>query len=83
MKKGKVKEVKQVEAKVEEVKGQKFDCGVCGREWESKVKRSGLRLCVECVEMRRAVNGFVKRGLELGDVNVRLEKVVELLNKKK
>ena len=73
-----MKKVKK-EEKVEEVKGQVFNCGVCGVEWESKVKRSGVRLCVECVELRRSLNGFVRRGMGVDVLSDRVGKIVEML----
>ena len=71
------KEVKQAEEKAE--KGQTFNCGICNVEWSSKVKRAGVRLCAECVEIRRALNGFVRRGLEVKDVKIRAQKALEML----
>jgi transcription elongation factor Elf1 len=74
--KGESEEMTKKVEKVEEEKGQRFNCGVCGVEWSSKVKRSGVRLCEVCVELRRSLNGFVNRiGLE--EVRVRVEKILE------
>ena len=63
-------------------KGQKFKCAVCGGDWSSKVKRSGPRLCKVCVELRRAVNGFLngsgdRKPLEVGELKERIEKILE------
>ena len=75
MKKGKVEKMEEVEV---EEKGQKFNCGVCGVAWSSKVKRSGMRLCEVCVELRRMLNGFGKRGLEVEELRKRVEKILEM-----
>ena len=68
---------KQVEAEVVEVeKGQKFNCAICGIDWESKVKRAGPRLCVTCVELRRSLNSFLKKGLETEELKTYVEKIL-------
>ena len=54
-------EGKKEEAKVAS-KGYKFECGGCGKEWEHKVKNTS-GLCKGCVELRRAVQGFLNKGL--------------------
>jgi len=69
-------EEKKVEAEVVE-KGQRFNCGICGKEWSSLVKRSGVRLCKTCVELRRAVNTFLGRGVEVEDLKERIAKILE------
>ena len=56
----------------------KFDCAVCGVEWESKVNRQGARYCGTCVELRRSLNGFVNRGLTVEEVKTRATKILEL-----
>jgi hypothetical protein len=57
----------------------KFDCAICGVEWTSKVKRAGERLCETCVELRRALNSFINRGLELETLKERTEKILTKL----
>ena len=59
-----------------EEKGQTFNCGICNIEWHSKVKRAGMRLCEICVELRRALNGFTRRGLETEELRTRVEKIL-------
>lgn len=45
-----------------QAKGYKFECKGCGVEWEHKVKNTS-GLCKNCVELRRAVQGFLNKGL--------------------
>ena len=63
-------------------KGQRFNCGVCGVKWSSKVKRGGIRLCVVCVELRRTLNGFLKgsgdrKPLGVEELKERIAKILE------
>lgn len=44
------------------VKGYKFNCRGCGSEWEHKVKNTS-GLCKTCVELRRANQAFINKGL--------------------
>ena len=51
-------------------------CGCCGVKFESGVARGGERLCKDCVELRRALKGFLKRGLEPVEVMKRGRKLL-------
>ena len=51
-------------------------CGCCGKGFESKVERKEERLCKDCVELRRALKGFLKRGLEAKEVVKRGRKLL-------
>lgn len=59
-----------------QVKGYKFNCAGCGVEWEHKVKRTS-GLCKTCVELRRAVQAFINKGLSKADVMERLGKTLK------
>jgi len=62
----------------EEVKkGYTFACGGCGMQWEHKVKNTS-GLCKTCVELRRATQAFLNKGLIGSKVELleRLEKVL-------
>ena len=55
-------EVQGTEENVVSSKGSEFNCGGCGKAWTHKVKNTS-GLCKECVEVRRAVRGFLKKGM--------------------
>ena len=67
-------EAKKGEEKVE--KGYKFKCAGCGIAWEHKVKKTS-GLCKVCVELRRAVQSFINKGLTKVEVMTRLDKVLK------
>jgi hypothetical protein len=53
---------------VKEKKIVQYSCDCCGRAFESGRARQGEKLCVDCIEIRRALKGFVKRGLSEAEV---------------
>lgn len=80
-KKAKVEQVAAgVEPKVKKVVMMKCDC--CGRTFESGRERKGEKLCVDCVELRRALKGFLKRGLSEAEVMKRSKVLLPVEAKK-
>ena len=61
---------------VQEKKVVKMQCDCCGREFESGRERKGEKLCVDCVELRRSLKGFLKRGLTKVEVMKRSRKLL-------
>lgn len=51
-------------------------CECCGRKFVSHRARTGEKLCKDCVELRRALKGFVKRGLSPAEVLKRSKKMI-------
>ena len=51
-----------MENEVQVTKGYTFECAGCGKQWTHKVKNTS-GLCKDCVELRRAVQGFLNKGL--------------------
>jgi len=73
--KGKRKEVKKMEEqKVQKVVG--YECGCCGKEFESHRVRNGEKLCKECIELRRALKGFLKAGLTSEELIAKAQKLL-------
>ena len=62
------------EEKVKKVVEMKCDC--CGVKFESGRNRVGEKLCKDCVELRRALKGFLKRGLSEVEVLKRGKKML-------
>ena len=54
-----------------------YKCQCCGKEFVSNRARSGEKLCVDCVELRRALKGFLKRGLVEAEVLKRSKKLLK------
>ena len=59
-----------------EVKEYTFDCATCGQKWSFKINRSGVKRCKDCAEIRRALNGFLNRGITVKDLMARVESVL-------
>ena len=57
-------------------------CGCCGVKFQSGVARGGERLCKDCVELRRSLKGFLKRGLSGAEVVKRGKKLLKVGAKK-
>lgn len=55
-----------------------YKCDCCGSDFESHRARQGEKLCVNCVELRRALKGFTKRGISAAEVLKRSEKLLEV-----
>ena len=53
-----------------------YKCGCCGEEFESHRARTGEKLCANCIELRRALKGFLKRGLSSEEVLKRGKKLL-------
>ena len=51
-------------------------CGCCGEEFESHRARTGEKLCADCIGLRRALKGFLKRGLSSEEVLKRGKKLL-------
>jgi len=51
-------------------------CECCGTQFISNRARSGEKLCKDCVELRRALKGFLKRGLGAAEVLKRGRKML-------
>ena len=51
-------------------------CDCCGKQFISNRARSGEKLCKDCVELRRALKGFLKRGLEAAEIMKRGRKML-------
>lgn len=58
-------------------KQQEYVCDCCGKKFTSNRVRQGEKLCVDCVELRRALKGFIKRGLSAAEVLKRGKKLIE------
>ena len=59
-----------------------FNCAICDIHWPTKIKRAGPRLCSTCVELRRAVNSFINKGLlDPQELETRLAKIIAELKK--
>ena len=56
----------------------KMQCDCCGKGFESGRERKGEKLCVDCVELRRALKGFLKRGLSKVEVMKRSKKLLNV-----
>jgi len=54
----------------------KMKCDCCGSPFVSKKVRAGDKLCLDCVELRRALKGFVKRGLSKEVILKRAAKMI-------
>ena len=66
---------------VQEKKVVKMQCDCCGREFNSGRERKGEKLCVDCVELRRSLKGFLKRGLSATEVMKRARKMLPVAKK--
>ena len=53
-----------------------YNCDCCGREFVSHRARAGEKLCVDCIELRRDLKGFLKRGLSTNEVLKRARKLL-------
>ena len=53
-----------------------YKCDCCKAAFISNRNRTGEKLCVDCVELRRALKGFVKRGLSEVTVASRAKKLL-------
>ena len=51
-------------------------CACCRKDFTSYANRAGERLCKDCVELRRALKGFLKRGLTGAEVMKRGKKLL-------
>ena len=54
-----------------------YICDCCGQGFVSNRARSGEKLCVDCIELRRSLKGFLKRGLSSAEVIKRGRKLLE------
>ena len=54
----------------------KMKCDCCGSPFVSKKVRAGDKLCLDCVELRRALKGFMKRGLSKEVILKRAAKMI-------
>jgi len=54
-----------------------YNCDCCGKEFQSNRERKGEKLCVDCIELRRALKGFLKRGLSEPEVLKRAKKLLK------
>lgn len=54
-----------------------YSCDCCGAKFISNRARQGEKLCVNCIELRRALKGFLKRGLSAAEVMKRGKKLIE------
>lgn len=53
-----------------------YKCDCCGIKFLSHRARQGEKLCQNCVELRRALKGFLKRGLSEAEVLKRAKKML-------
>lgn len=53
-----------------------YKCDCCGKTFTSKVERKGDKLCLDCIELRRALKGFLNRGLTKEQVLSRATKLL-------
>jgi len=51
-----------------QVKVVDYKCDCCGKAFISHRNRAGEKLCQDCVELRRALKGFLKRGLSEAEI---------------
>jgi len=54
-----------------------YKCECCGNEFVSHRARTGEKLCSNCIELRRALKGFLKRGLSEAEVLKRGKKLLK------
>lgn len=54
-----------------------YTCECCGATFNSGRERKGEKLCVNCIELRRALKGFVKRGLTEAEILKRAKIVLK------
>ena len=40
-----------------------YECGFCAREFVSHKKRYGIKLCQNCIQLRRLIRRWVKQGI--------------------
>lgn len=69
---------KEGEEGVQQKQQHTYKCDCCGKDFVSNRARQGEKLCVDCVELRRALKGFVKRGLTATTVINRAKKLLEV-----
>jgi len=53
-----------------------YECGCCGETFESHRVRNGEKLCKECIELRRALKGFLKAGLTSKELIAKAQKLL-------
>ena len=53
-----------------------YECESCGSKFLSHRARQGEKFCVVCVELRRALKGFLKRGLSEDQILERSQKLL-------
>ena len=53
-----------------------YKCDCCEEQFESHRARSGEKLCVNCIGLRRALKGFLKAGLSSEEVLKRGRKLL-------
>lgn len=53
-----------------------YECECCGKSFISGRARQGEKLCVDCIEIRRALKGFLKRGLNEAEILKRGRKLL-------
>lgn len=54
-----------------------YSCDCCGGPFKSGRIRNGEKLCVNCIEIRRSLNGFVKRGMTASEVLSRAKQLLK------
>jgi len=77
--KEKRKEVKKMDDNVTQMNPKKvvtYTCGCCGEDFVSHRVRNGEKLCKECIELRRALKGFLKQGLTSEALLAKAEKLL-------
>ena len=60
-----------------------YKCDACGAQFTSHKTRTGEKLCANCIELRRALKGFLKRGLSSEEVLKRGKKLLGVKRAKK
>ena len=53
-----------------------YTCDCCGQQFISHRARQDEKLCQDCVELRRALKGFLKRGLSEDELIKRGQKLL-------
>ena len=59
-----------------------YKCECCGREFVSHRTRTGEKLCVDCIGLRRALKGFLRNGLDEATLMKRGRKLLGVNGKK-
>ena len=59
-----------------------YKCDCCHSEFVSHRARAGEKLCSDCIELRRALKGFLKHGLSEADVLKRGKKLLKVNGRK-